>query len=73
LNIYGNTAQQLAASKYKMLWVLALLEARLPRKFRKNATDHGNSTALGGWYILWVLHAFFLPRKYVPVFCDMAF
>ena len=49
LNIYGNTAQQLAASKYKMLWVLALLEARLPRKFRKNASEHGNSAlALGG-------------------------
>lgn len=44
LNIYGNTAQQLAASKYKMLWVLALLEARLPRKFRKNATDHGEES-----------------------------
>lgn len=44
LNIYGNTSQQLAASKYKMLWVLALLEARLPRKFRVNASDHGDES-----------------------------
>ena len=30
LNIYGNNLQQLAPSKHKMLWVLAMLEARLP-------------------------------------------
>eukprot|EP00438_Fugacium_kawagutii_P030839 Skav210400 [mRNA] locus=scaffold1416:142259:145853:- [translate_table: standard] len=42
LNIYGNTSQQIAASKYKMLWVLALLEARLPRKFRKNHGEDGD-------------------------------
>lgn len=30
LNIYGSSMQQLAPSKQKMLWVMAMLEARLP-------------------------------------------
>eukprot|EP00434_Breviolum_minutum_P020640 symbB.v1.2.018198.t1/scaffold1442.1/size120416/8 len=47
LNIYGNSAQQSAASKYKMLWVLALLEARLPRKFRRRSGDEGDDQEVG--------------------------
>ena len=30
LNIYGTSLQQLAPSKQKMLWMLAMMEARLP-------------------------------------------
>ena len=39
LNIYGNNLQQLAPSKQKMLWVLAMLEARLPTELGGRSED----------------------------------
>ncbi|CAE7728767.1 TIC32, partial [Symbiodinium pilosum] len=42
LNIYGTSLQQLAPSKQKMLWMLAMMEARLPPELGGRFSDDGD-------------------------------
>eukprot|EP00440_Ansanella_granifera_P043166 gb/GFBE01046796.1/.p1 GENE.gb/GFBE01046796.1/~~gb/GFBE01046796.1/.p1 ORF type:complete len:775 (+),score=165.29 gb/GFBE01046796.1/:1-2325(+) len=43
---YGNIAQQASLAKHKMLWMLCLLEARLPRSLRKLAKQDMDAEGL---------------------------